>query len=62
MIELGVSRLCESLGCLANPSFNYASETKRRFCNKHKLPDMINVKMRKNEDFIKQGFKRKYGN
>jgi hypothetical protein len=38
-----VSKLCEEPDCPKHPAFNFIGESRPRFCNKHKKPNMINV-------------------
>ncbi len=38
------TRKCEITDCNIEPSYNFINEEKRRFCNKHKLRGMINIK------------------
>lgn len=44
MIPLFGSRKCEHPDCEIYPSFNFKNEKKARFCEQHKLHDMINVR------------------
>ena len=39
-----VSLLCQEGNCKIRPTYNYENETTRRFCSKHKLENMINIK------------------
>lgn len=45
MVDVRSSR-CEYDKCFRHPSFGYKWEKKRRFCGRHKLPDMMDVRSR----------------
>ncbi|CAN0545330.1 unnamed protein product, partial [Ectocarpus sp. 8 AP-2014] len=45
MVDVRSSR-CEFEGCYRHPSFGHRWEKKRRFCGRHKLPDMMDVRSR----------------
>jgi len=42
-----MGRICIHENCKTIPSFNYVNETKRLYCSKHKLDNMINIKNKK---------------
>ena len=41
------SKKCIIKNCDKHPLFNYKNETKRKYCAKHKLEEMIDVKHKK---------------
>lgn len=45
MVDVRSSR-CEFAACFRHPSFGYKWEKKRRFCGRHKLTDMVDVRSR----------------
>lgn len=45
MVDVRSSR-CEFDKCFRHPSFGYKWEKKRRFCGRHKLADMMDVRSR----------------
>jgi hypothetical protein len=43
MVEV-MNKTCESLGCTSQPIFNFAGESKGRFCKAHSEPNMVDVR------------------